>query len=171
METLKKVIETIRKDQRRESEGIAIFDLMVETFKPFEGKQITKRLATALQKVLPDDTIYFERQYGMYHIRIWGNGTPYDQRRSFLLGYDTKPVYHEGEYHKKHSGFRDFSCCYGYAAIERNQQRETLLADEQRLQKIAKVINDYQAAKKALEGIDNFTTPSWYSILKEFGLS
>lgn len=171
MDISQKIIETIQKDYERETSGICLFEIMVETFKSFEGKPITKRLATALQKKLPDHTIYYEHLYGMYHIRIWGNGTPYDQRAGFLLGYDNASAYREGKDHEQHSGFRDYSACYGWAAKDRNQQRETLLADKKRIAHLAKVISDYLSAKKALDEIDNFTTPSWYSILKTFEIS
>lgn len=60
---------------------------LLSIVRKFEGKQITKRIANALQKTLPDHTIYYDADFSMYHIRIGGNGIEWDSRPSFLLGY------------------------------------------------------------------------------------
>lgn len=73
---------------------IARQDLNYKTWKiaesvivKFDGQKITKRIATALSKELPDYTVYYDTNHGMYDLVIWGNGIPYDNRISIYLGY------------------------------------------------------------------------------------
>jgi hypothetical protein len=59
----------------------------------WEGKAISKRIETALKKILPDYIVVFENRYGMFQLYIWGNGINYDHRKQFLLGYETSPFF------------------------------------------------------------------------------
>ena len=65
--------------------------------KKFEGKQFSKRIETEIKKLLPDYTVYYESGY-MYHLVIWGNGIDYNNRKSFMLGYDSNPVFSSSEF-------------------------------------------------------------------------
>jgi hypothetical protein len=58
-----------------------------------EGQTISKRIETAIKKVLPDYTIYYSYQFGMFHLVLWGNGIEYEKRKTFYLGYDNNPVF------------------------------------------------------------------------------
>ena len=53
----------------------------------FDGQKITKRIQTALQKELPDYTIHYSTEYGLYSLYIWGNGIAYDQRKQYHIGH------------------------------------------------------------------------------------
>lgn len=59
-----------------------------------EGKGITKRIEKLLQKELPDYIVQYENRYGMFHVHVWGNRSSYDNRRGYLLGYETNPVFY-----------------------------------------------------------------------------
>lgn len=175
METTETIRKTIEDNIKREQRGTAIFDVMVETFKPFEGKPITKRLATALEKAMPNHTIYYEKEFGMFHIRIWGNGIEYKDRLSFLIGYDSNPYYTEGKYETGNAsncgtGFRAHSCCYGEAAKDRIKQAKAFLNNGPAMEKLYSTIRDYIAAKTALDKIDYASTPCYYSIMRAVGI-
>ena len=78
-----KVIERIASAERHHEFYLAMLDIV----KRFEGKQITKRIANALQEKLPDYTIFYDADFSMYHIHIGGNGIEWGNRPSILLGY------------------------------------------------------------------------------------
>jgi hypothetical protein len=70
-----------------------IINKILPVIATFEGKPISKRLATACQKVMPaghDAT--FVRAYGMYHIDIsrggFKHGGNYEKIMSCLIGYE-----------------------------------------------------------------------------------
>lgn len=175
METEQIIRKAIQDNINRETIGTAIFDIMVETFKPFEGKPISKRLATALQKAMPEHTIHYEKEFGMYHIKIWGCGIHYNDRMSFLIGYETSPYYSEGSYDSTSAsncgtGFQSHSCCYGAAAKERIKQAKAFLRNTTALSILSDTINHYTAAKAALDKIDYASTPCYYSIMRAVGI-
>lgn len=65
----------------------------LEIIKTFEGKQITKRIATKIQEneLFKLYTVSYDTNFGMFHINIWGNNIPYDSRIRMLIGYDNNP--------------------------------------------------------------------------------
>lgn len=74
-------------------------DLALEVLRvleAYEGKQITKRLATAVEKALPDRVVHYSTDFGMYHIKIWGDGLKYGEGVDMLIGYNkygTNPTF------------------------------------------------------------------------------
>lgn len=166
MTTLETIKDTIQRDIDRELKGLAYFNKLVEVFKPFEGKKITKRMETAVKTIFPDRVVYLDKSFGMFHLQIWGGDIKMEKRLSFLIGHDSDPIYHEGDAGKDYSGFRYYSICYGAAAIERNEKRRIFLKDTKQIKKLAKVFNDYKKALKELEDYDNYDLPSWYAIQK-----
>ena len=71
--------------------------------KPFEGKPVSKRLATAIEAALPGYVVRYEPAdkshctFGAYQIRIWAcdHDAPlhYDNRMSFTVASARNPVY------------------------------------------------------------------------------
>jgi hypothetical protein len=51
---------------------------------PFEGRQINKRLATAVQKALPNHSVHWSTEYGT-KLYVWGAGLAYDDRISLSV--------------------------------------------------------------------------------------
>jgi hypothetical protein len=64
---------------------------LIKTIAPviayYDGKKITKRIATKLEKKLNKFTVYFSKDYGTYKLIIWGNGIDYNNRFTALIGY------------------------------------------------------------------------------------
>jgi hypothetical protein len=72
---------------KRYTEQLAIYNAALEVMQSFEGKQITKRIATALEKKLPGKVIHYSTEYSWYAISIWGDGVAYDNAIRLNLGY------------------------------------------------------------------------------------
>ena len=86
---INKTWENIQKKIQDQQENYRLWKIVESVLTRFEGQKITKRIETALKKELPEYTIYYVLEYGMYHVRIWGNGIQYDQRKGYLIGYST----------------------------------------------------------------------------------
>ena len=80
LETIK--IETLRKDAERKirlyEEQKVVFEVIKDTFKKFDGKQVNKRLATALEKELVKVDEKYRVSYrkdstDWYEFYIWNN--------------------------------------------------------------------------------------------------
>lgn len=83
------LLEEIDKRIERKRIDLRLVTVVFQACEKYEGKPITKRIATAVEKALPTYTVNYNRDYGMFHIRIWGNGIPYNNRFSSLIGYDS----------------------------------------------------------------------------------
>lgn len=90
METVK---QTISERIASAKENYKIWKIIQSVCTTQEGKGITKRIEKLLQKELPDYIVQYENRYGMFHVHVWGNESSYDNRRSYLLGYETNPVF------------------------------------------------------------------------------
>ena len=77
-ETLTKIKDAIEADLKGEEESIAMFEELSKLFERYEGKRITKRMATAIEKEHPDWTVYYKPDYGTYQINIWGGDSGRD---------------------------------------------------------------------------------------------
>jgi hypothetical protein len=89
------------------SEYLLVVTAVREALKGFEGKQITKRLATAAEKVLskkPDDyvTYYDANGMGWHQLYIWNRNPEslmgYNDRLNLNLGYRQSNKYEAGVY-------------------------------------------------------------------------
>lgn len=128
-------------------ENTEIADKVLEVLKPFDGKTISKRMASAVQKALPEYTIYYKSDYGMFHINVWGNGISYNEMLSFLIGYETNTTFN-------FETFRDrFANCYLGAAKERNNKRKLWLSSEYSIQGAVDRINEINRLKKELDNL------------------
>lgn len=70
---------------------LAIYQVAAPILKSFEGKKITKRIATAIKDALPEDMVVVLSWSGagvfsMGHIDIWGGSLGYDHRIHIYLG-------------------------------------------------------------------------------------
>jgi hypothetical protein len=167
--TKDKIVAALKAEIEQDKKYYDLHQKCADVFKAFEGKQITKRMESALKKAYPEWTIYYSAEYGMYHIKVWGLacGRPsYDNAQHMLLGYESDPVYTA-------ENFEKFDCCHGSAAIERNQKRDKFLASPE-LEGVAQAIMDFKRAEEALkntmEAVNEYTTASAYAIEKAFGI-
>jgi len=72
------------------SQQLTIVKEVFEVLKRFEGKQINRRIQTALREspTLAPYTIHYHKDYSWYGLRIWGNGLDYNHSSlSLNLGY------------------------------------------------------------------------------------
>jgi hypothetical protein len=167
METVKKITTDqvkalIQAQIDRENQSIYLHNEIVKVLKNFEGKAISKRIATALQKIHPDWTVFYDTNYGMFHLSIWGGdtGLKYDSRYSALIGYESEPEVSIGE-SKYSRGFEYFDCCNGSAAIERNIARQATIDNPVRIEDMVKALNDYSESLANLEKTIDADTDSY----------
>lgn len=129
-------------------EDTTLPDKVAEILQRYDGKKITKRMATAVEKELSDHEVRYNNWHGMYHLRVWENGQPYDSGLNMLLGYhgfgSDNPFDHE-------KFCNEYAACYLRAAKERNSQREHLLRDDAWLYEVAKAINELEGARAKMK--------------------
>lgn len=150
-----------------EARDVYIHTEIVRVLEKMEGKLISQRIATALNKLHPDWTVHFEPSHSMFHLKIWGGdtGKTFDNRVSVLLGYRSEPTIRVNEASDSR-GFEYFDCCNGSAAIERNKKRLALIEDPDKLKALLKAINAYNQALASIEALtDNI--PDEFSIQRE----
>ena len=91
-----KIKERIKERIKVSQEHLRLVKIVFDVCEKFEGKQITKRIATAMQKEVSDYTVSYDTTAGMFHLRIWSRNWKhilnYDNRFSALLGYDTNTI-------------------------------------------------------------------------------
>ena len=145
-----------------------MFEELSKLFERYEGKQITKRMATAIEKEHPDWTVYYKPDYGMYQINIWGgdSGRDYNHYWQFFLGYESQG----GIFTLEH--FKDTNAGYGSAAEKRNIERRRMLAHPEELEEMARTFVAWKEAegkwKSAMR--DSYYNPSFYSVQRVLGL-
>lgn len=68
---------------------VEIYTAIIDVLKKFDGKQINKKIETALKNDprLKGYHISYTIHAGMYHITFWGNKLDYEHRNHVFLGY------------------------------------------------------------------------------------
>lgn len=86
------VLEEVESRIKRMERDLFLVNKLQEVAKKHDGRKITKRIETDLSKLpgMEAYAIFYVKEHGMYHIRIWGDGVPYDERFSSLLGYESE---------------------------------------------------------------------------------
>jgi hypothetical protein len=166
-ETKETIVQTITAGMKDEQASIALYDALLPIMERFDGKQITRRIATAVTKAFPDWTVYYDDNYSLFAIRVWGGSTgrDYNGAATFYLGYKSSPTF-------TLEHFKDTNAWAGSAARERNTKREAILSDDARIAEMAEAFAAFTEAKArfdaALDGpIEN---PSKYAIEKALGI-
>ena len=88
----KTILSHIEESIRVKKMHLSFIAVVFDTCKEFEGKLISKRIATAVQKRLPDCSVSFSKIAGMSHIEIMGKDIDYKNMFSALIGYDSCPI-------------------------------------------------------------------------------
>jgi hypothetical protein len=154
MTTRQIIKDSVRDEMLNEKRIYRIHQILVATFKKFEGKKITRRMITALKEVMPGWCITLSYDYGQINIRLWEHN--FEDRESYFLGYTTGDhggIYREGNSEEAHSGFEYYSCRTGAACLIRIKRAEQMLADNSTLTAIAKKVDAYKKAKEKVEAI------------------
>lgn len=71
----------------------ALYKKAEAALKPFEGKKITRALATAIEKALPGYNVFYKKSYSWFEVDIWGEEIPYAERVTLNLGYFSNPIF------------------------------------------------------------------------------
>jgi len=131
----------------REQINIDVHDHLVKILTKFEGKAVSKRIATAVQNDLPKGFIRASMHYiaSMTYVRLYSDSCKYEDRIDFFLCYDSDKTFRIGN---PNSGFQYYNTCNGQAARERNEKRIALLNN---CIKIAGYVNSYHEAKAKME--------------------
>ncbi len=166
-----KIKELIQIRYDEEQRSINLYNIIMSVLEPFNGQKISKRMATAILKALPDNsTVHYDTSLNFYSVSIWGNGIEFKDRVRFTLGYKSDPVlklratYFDADDFPK-DGFEYHNCCHGMAAIERNRKRLALLKSDEKLSTLCEIATSYLVAKNAFyELVDD--TPDEYSIIR-----
>ncbi len=76
----------------------AVHAVVLEVLKGWQGKQINKRMATAVEKALGADySVYWRTEYSWTSIRVWNKTTiPYNEYYDVMIAYDSD-AYPNGE--------------------------------------------------------------------------
>lgn len=177
MNTLETIKQVVQADIDREEIGIQMYERILGVIKKFEGKKITKAMATAVEKELSPEgyVVSYSPRHGMFYVSIWKKN--YNDRIEFLFGHESDPTFRIGDSRKERSGFAYSNTCYGDAAKERNAARLAMLQNEEGLNDFARVLDTMKEAKAAfakaeqvLSKFSRLDNPSIYSIKKAVGL-
>ena len=71
-----------------------IYTAIIDVLKKFDGKEISKRIETALKADprLSPFSLSYHILAGMYQITFWGNGLAYEERNTVFLGYTSEHI-------------------------------------------------------------------------------
>lgn len=71
-------------------------DWILDYAETHKGKQLNKRIHTAMLEAFPKYTISWDdnrKTYGQVYINIWGNGISMDQKLHIFIGYDSDETF------------------------------------------------------------------------------
>ena len=156
MNTLEQIKEKIKERIKDDEKNLEMYNTVAECFEKLEGKEITKRFSTLLEKSLPTFTFHYEKNkyLGGCSIKFWEKSI--NENWNFTIGKDSFSI----------EEFAERNACYGSAAQERIDKNTTYLNDEKTLSKIAQSIDQINQAKTYLKEFDDYRFPAWYSIQK-----
>ena len=88
-----KVLKEIQDRMFNYGKNLGYIMVLIKSLEKWEGKQITKRIETALNKEYKELRVILSKDYGMFHIYIYPakDNFNYDDKSSFLIGYSSDP--------------------------------------------------------------------------------
>ena len=137
-----KVIESVQNYIAEMERDLEIWQKVMKVLKDFDGKVISKRIETAVKKILPDYTLYLEND-SLVTIQIWGADVGYNKRIAIYLRHNEK-VYN----HKKtleNSGYFPF-------IPEKNERLRASLMNDARV--IKELVGDFNNCVKRLQAVN-----------------
>jgi hypothetical protein len=163
--TQQKIIDAIKACRDRDASNLALFNRLLPILEKFDGQKITKRLASAVEKACPDLHVFYRPEHGMFHLAIRRQDERWDDRKEFLLGHDTNPVFRIGEFHDDGRGsFCGFNRWAGSAASARIAKCEEQLADPYLTANLAKAFDQLRDATETLKGLMSYPFEGQYEI-------
>lgn len=161
--TPEKLSAIIDNGKAQDEKYISFFEKLIEALKPFEGKTISKRIGTAAAKVFPEYNVWYEDQYGMFHLNFSPKGRTFtaNEKITVFLAYDNDKIFTIEKLKQHNPAYLD-------GARDRNTKREGNLHTTEL---VAIVINEYLQAKKNLQdSIDSWNYPDYCKILESIGI-
>ena len=111
MATLEKMINILKARNEENKESVLIYEAVLQVMQKMEGQQITRRVATAVKKLLPDHVVSYNTDLSFYRLLICKEN--YENRSSFNLGYknsiESTIQVDKGD---EHRGFRYFNMSF-----------------------------------------------------------
>lgn len=151
--TVKELKTFINDEIEKKRENISLYEKVEFILKHFEGKKISKRIVTKFQKVYPDFDCYLSHEYSMYYLCIKKKETK--EFKKFLIGYESENIVSVKPIENVTRGFEYFSNCYGGAERECIDQAYELFFDDEKLNKIVTVYNNYLLSLIEINKIKN----------------
>jgi hypothetical protein len=145
--------ETLMHDYKRAVARLGVMNQICEALKPFNGKEVTKRLATTVEKRLGENyaVFYDSKSYGWHELSVWARTgldadyVPYKDRISANLGYKSSNCHPVGAYN--HSWF--MSQHMGY--LNHAKKLESLVDNIELLRKQAQQVQALEMMVARLE--------------------
>ena len=144
---VKKAIESVEDYIVKEEREFDVYTKVMEVFKAFDGKPVSKRMETAVKKVFPDYHIYLENGY-LIILHIWGKEVAYDSRINIYLR-KGKDALNPSAY--SHAETLANSGHFSYIP-EKNEKLKASLANDARV--IKELTNDFNNCVKRLQAIN-----------------
>ena len=132
------------KIEKRIKRAQSNFELIQKVFKiceKFEGKRISKRIAGEFTKNYPEYKVNYNPSYGMYHLKIWGNGLEWDDHLSSLICYHNDPIV-------RLENVKKFNQCYVLEEGRVERMKEGL-------REVDYLINKWNSAVKVLDEVNS----------------
>lgn len=121
-----------------------IHETVVAALKAFEGKVITKRLATGISKLMGADwRVSWRHEFSWIEVVIYGRGLAYEHAYKQLIAYDND-AYPNGE---RRFEFEYWQKRYARAA----NYAERIAESEAVLPKVEQLVTAYNAAQRSVE--------------------
>ena len=173
---VKKIIEIIKKGVKEDDTAIEYFNKLEKALTAFNDKPYSKHMANAVQKIMPECQVSWDNRFGMYHIVVKKEGISWSNKLDFLIGYQTErnPFHIDGFNDNK--SLKEKNTCYYEGAIARNNNREKLLSDNDRLKIIEGHLTMLSEASKILRNIDtelfnSFDVEDYYNLKKLYNVA
>lgn len=166
-------VETVREHIRGKLEDTETPNRVLEVLQKFQGKKITKRFFTELNRALGHEFRFWwlpigRGSYRHFPIKVQPAGAGYsDPPIAWIDLQGPNDTYSEAETRRGNPS------CFG-AAEERNQQRHAILRDDETVQALAKALNDVHEARerfRVLVGYGQAAGPDYRDFERWVGVS
>ncbi len=167
--TEQEIKDLIEKGWKEDELRMHLHKLVGSELTRWDGKKLTKRFVTNLEKKHPEYTFYLDRNYGMWHVDVWGKALPgherSDQRLQVFVAYDSNLA-------KFDFSLFDENDAPNYRGVIERQRKRGEFLDRKGPKLVARHIEKFQHAKAMLEEHlgDSFDNPEFYDIKKAAGL-
>lgn len=165
--TEQEIKDLVEKGWQEDELRMKLHKLVGAELKRWNGKKLTARFATNLEKKHPDLTFYLDRNYGMWHLDVWGLaiGRTHSERLQVFICYDSNLAEYD------HAQFDEKDAPNYGGVIERQRKRSEFL-DRKGPKLVARHIEKFKREKALLDEHlgGAFDNPEYYDIKKAAGL-